>query len=378
MKERAAARPDREAAGLSVAACGELLRAVTIEEDDMRRRQLLFELSLALGGLPALHLLRHLSPDEEDRLARAVQGTGRVDAATVATVEKLTARCRRLDDAYGPAKVLPVVEAKRDLVARLLKTQSLLPDLRTRLVHVYAELAQLAGFLRFDQMDYGRAAQSFDHALGASLECGDAVLTAYIHLWRSEMTSFAGQYTKGLDHALAAQGWARRSNSNLVRALSEYGESVALARTGDVSNGLRALELANHWAARPTPYEPAYMYWITESGAMEAATGFVYGILGRSKDVLAMDRSRQPTGAYSREGAFALIRTATALTHLKEIPEAANKLAAAIPLMRTHSSARLRHRYREARAALDPWSNNAYVRALDEQLRLPFGGADKV
>ena len=375
MRNRAAAWPDEQNAGLSVAACGELLRAVTIEEDDMQRRQLLFELSLALGGLPALHLLRHLTPDEEGRLARAVHGTGRVDAATVATIEKLTARCRRLDDTYGPAKVLPVVEAKRDLVARLLETQSLLPTLRTRLVHVYAELAQLAGFLRFDQMDYARAAQSFDRALGAALDCGDAVLTAYIHLWRSEMTSFAGQYAKGLDHALAAQGWARRSNSNLVRALSEYGESVALARTGDTTGSLRKLDLANHWAAKPTPHEPPYLYWVTESGAMRGSTSFVYNIVGRPKEALAM--ARQPKGTYSREGAFDLIRQAVALTQLKEIPEAANKLAAAIPLMHTHSSARLRHRFSEARTALNPWSGNAHVRALDEQLRLASTGAEK-
>jgi len=378
MRDRTAARPGQDTAVLSVAACGELLRAVTTEEDDMQRRELLFELSLALGGLPALHLLRHLTPDEESRLARAVHGQGRVDAATVATIEKLTARCRRLDDTYGPAKVLPVVEAQRDLVARLLKTHTLLPNLRTRLVHAYAELAQLAGFLRFDQMDYASADQSFASALGAALECGDAVLTAYVHLWRSEMTSFANQYAKGLDHALAAQSWARRSSSNLVRALSEYAEAVALARTGDATGGLRKLDLANQWAAKPTPHEPPYLYWVTESGAMEGSTCFVYNIVGRPKEVLSITKARQPKDGYRREGAFDLIYQAVALTHLKEIPEAATKLSAAIPLMRSHSSARLRHRFTEARALLNPWSNNVYVRALDDQLRLSNAGAENV
>ncbi|MEV5410128.1 hypothetical protein AB0K60_14995 [Thermopolyspora sp. NPDC052614] len=378
MTSKARKRPGRENTALSTAACSELLRAVTIEEDDMQRRELVFELSLALGGLPALHLLRHLTPAEEDRLARAVRGQGRIDAATVATIEKLTARCRRLDDTYGPAKVLPVVEANREMVSRLLATQSLLPGLRTRLVHAYAELAQSAGFLAFDQMDYAKAAQSLDRALGASLECGDAALTSYIHHWHSEMASFAGQPAKGLDHALAAQGWANRSNSNLIRARSEYAESYALSLLGDTENSLRRLEAANHWAGKPATAEPAYLYWIAESGGVAGAAFHIYTNLGRTKDVFDTTAARLANcgSLYSRSAAFALIHQGMALTQLKEIPEATTKLAAAVPLMRTHSSARLRHLFGEARKRLAPWSNNAYVRSLDEQLKLPTTQAD--
>src|SRR5690606_10042450 len=49
---------------LSAESCKELLRAVSAEEVDMKRRELLLELSLALGGAPALTLLRKLNPDE--------------------------------------------------------------------------------------------------------------------------------------------------------------------------------------------------------------------------------------------------------------------------------------------------------------------------
>lgn len=37
--------------------------------------------------------------------------------------------------------------------------------------------------------------------------------------------------------------------------------------------------------------------------------------------------------------------------------------------MRTHGSARLGHMLRQARARLEPWSGNSYVRRLDESLR---------
>lgn len=377
MAERARTRPDRAGTDLSATACGELLRAVTIEEDDMQRRELLFELSLALGGLPALHLLRHLTPAEEDRLARAVHNQGRVDAATVATIEKLTARCRRLDDTYGPAKVLPVVEAKREMVSRLLATQSLLPGLRARLIHVYAELAQLAGFLAYDELSFTKAAQSLDRALGASLECADPVLTAYIHHWRSVMSSFAGRPAKALDHAVAARGWANRSDSHLIRARSDYAESLALSLLGDAKNSLRRLESAQEWASRPASAEPSYLYWIAESGGMTGATFYVHHNLGRAKDVLDTTASRLAGCAspYSRSAGLALIHQGMALTQLKEIPEATTKLAAAVPLMHTNSSPRLRHLFGEARKRLDPWSKNAYVRSLDEQLKPPAANA---
>jgi hypothetical protein len=221
MDEGEPVRPRQEAVravALSAENCRELLRAVSAEEADMQRRELLFELALALGGTPALTLLRRLDPAEEERLARVIQARARVDAETVSTIEKLTAECRRLDDTYGPAKVLPVVEAQRDMVTRLLQSQTLLPGLRNQLIRGYAELAQLAGFLHFDRMDYPAAARALDRGLEAAQESGDAVLAAYIHHWHSEMAGMFGKPAKALDHAFAAQGWARRGGSNLVRA----------------------------------------------------------------------------------------------------------------------------------------------------------------
>ncbi|MEV5409644.1 hypothetical protein AB0K60_12510 [Thermopolyspora sp. NPDC052614] len=89
----------------------------------------------------------------------------------------------------------------------------------------------------------------------------------------------------------------------------------------------------------------------------------------------AKARAARGAPGYSREGAFDFIHQAVALAQMKEIPEATTRLAAAIPLINTHSSARLRHRFTEARRLLDPWSKNAYVRALDERLKPSATGA---
>ena len=374
VRQRRQARRARAASdvlGLSPESCKELLRAVSAEEADMKRRELLLELSLALGGAPALTLLRQLNPDEEARLARAVGARGRVDAQTVATIEKLTAQCRRLDDTYGPAKALPVVQAQREMVTRLLDSQSLFPGLRDRLIHVYAELAQLAGFLHYDQMDFPAATHSLDRGLKAAQESGDAVLTAYIHHWYSEVASLSGQPGKALDHAFAAQGWARRGTSNLMRARADLVEAWAHAIGGNATESLRRLEGARSWAGRPTSSEPSYLYWIKDSQGMGGTACFVYDALGRPSDVMHVAAARLAgLGAgFSRERSFGLIHQGMALIQGKEIPEATAKLSEAITLMRTHSSARLGHLIRLARKRLEPWSSNSYVRNLDERLR---------
>ena len=369
---RVTARSAAEAAALSVESCTALFRAVSAEEADMKRRELLLELSLALGGAPALALLRQLDPDEEARLARVVRAQGRVDAETVATIEKLIARCRRLDDTYGPAKVLSVVEAQRKLVARLLGTQSLLPGLRARLVHAYAELAQLAGYLHYDRLDYPAAERAFDAGLEAAHETGDAVLVAYIHHWHSWMAAFRGDAGTALDHAFATQGWTRRGGSNLVRACSAVSSAWAHGLTGQSTESLRGLEAAKSWADRPTSIEPPYLYWVRESRGMEGASCFVYTSLGNARKAAdtAASQLKSLGSGYTRERAFGLIHHGMALIQSKEIPAATARLSEAVTIMRTHSSARLGHMLTQARQRLEPWSDNAYVRDLDERMRL--------
>lgn len=358
--------------GLQPQDCADLLRALGAEEADVKRRDLLMELALTLGGMPALALLRHLTPDEEDRLAVANRSEGRVDVATVAAIEKLTAQCRRLDDTFGPKTVLPVVDAQRDLAVRLLHRKSLLPALRDRLIGVYAELSQLSGYLHYDLADYAGATKRFEDALEAALDRGDPTLLAYVHHWLSDMASFQGQPAKALDHAFAAQGWARRSPSHLLRARTNIVESWALALDQRTTASLRLLDAARSAAQKPTAADPSYLYWITESSALEGSSCFCFTAL-RLPDAtittVATQLESLPGETYSREQAFGLIHHGNALIQKREIPEAAAKLSEAASIMAVHSSARLIHSLRAARRQLQPWSTYTYVRYLDEQLR---------
>jgi hypothetical protein len=336
----------------------------------VKRRDVILQLALALGGTAALPLVRHLTPQEGERLAYAIRTPGRIDAPSIATIEKLTAHCRRLDDTIGPSAALPVAHAQRDLVAGLLRRETLTPVLRDRLTIAYAELSQLTGYLHYDLMDYVGATRRFNEGLDAALEVGDATLLGYIHHWLSEMAGFRGQRAMALDHAFAAQGWARRSPSHLLRARTAFVQAWALALDGNRSTSEGLLNTARSEARRPSPADPGYLYWVKESDALEGSACFCFNDL-RLPDATITTVSAQLDvcgPAYSRERAFGITHFAEALVQKREIAAASTKLAEAANAARRHSSARLDHVIRQVRGHLEPWSNTRYVRDLDDQL----------
>ncbi|MEU3165519.1 hypothetical protein [Streptosporangium sp. NPDC006930] len=350
--------------------CAALLRALRAEEVDVRRRDLLFELALAMGGAPAVALLRHLSPPEKDRLVAVVRTSGRVDAGTVEVIEKLTARCRRLDDDFGPEVVLPVVDAQRELVAGLLHGETLLPALRDRLTHAYAQLSQLAGYVHHDVLDYEGARRSYQDALTAAHQIADARLIAYLHILLSRMAAYQGRMGEALDHSYAAQGWARRGPSNLVRSVQAMELSRVLARSGSIGESERALAHSVRFAEEPRDEtDPAYLYWWTASQVQSCASdcllawGHLNEAITSAEKVLALRTTPQFLRGQT------LLQCAEALTQKREIPAAVDKIRSAAHLTGSHSSGRLADSVRQARTRLQPWAGNKHVRHLDEELR---------
>ncbi|MEV6982247.1 hypothetical protein AB0M95_13435 [Sphaerisporangium sp. NPDC051017] len=350
--------------------CASLLRALGAEEADVKRRDLLFELALALGGAPALVLLRHLSPPEKDRLASAVRASTRVDVSTVEVIEKLTTRCRRLDDDFGPETVLPIVDGQRRLVADLLSRTALLPGLRDRLTYAYAELSQFAGWLHHDLMDHAGARLRYQEGLTAAHEIGDPTMIAYLHTCLSYVAVFRGQVGEALDHVFAAQGWARRSPSNLMRSVHAMELARVLARRGETGDSERALAHAAGLVERPrTEGDPAYLYWWT-IGQVQASTADCRLYWGRPDDAISsVVRTLSAPTTFNLARGHALIHYAEALTRKREVPGAVDKIRGAAQVTARHSSGRLADSVRQARARLQPWAGNKHVRALDEELR---------
>lgn len=356
---------------VDMSACVELLRAIGIEEADVRRRELLFELALAFGGTQALRLLRVLDPEEEQRLGRVVRSAGRVDAQTVAAFEKLTAYARDVDDGHGPAALLPAVNGQRNALAQILARDSMPQALRVRLLAAYGQMSQLAGYLSYDMLDVAAAQRALHEGQRAALDLQDPTLIGYLHCWLGSMAAYQQRAALALDHAFAARGWAARSPSRLLRAMNESVLSAAYATAGNATASDRAHDNALRLAAGPRGEgDPAYLYWISPS-------------MLNSKAAMSLVRLRQPRGAvaaarrslagldprFKADRGLALAQYATALTLAREFPEAVARLTEAADIATKHTSARLAHQIAEARTGLRPRAASAHVRALDTTLR---------
>ncbi|MEV6987219.1 hypothetical protein AB0M95_38995 [Sphaerisporangium sp. NPDC051017] len=375
MESTAGAWPTRTSVathGVPPAHCAALFRALTAQEADVKRRELLFELAVILGGVPALRLLRHLTPDEEVRLAQVVQGTKSVDAPTVTAVEKLIAQCWQLDEVHGPGQLFPVVDAQRDLVVRLLHQHTLMPVLRDRLIAAYWALSHLGGWLRYDVLDYTGAVQWYQQGLEAAHELRNPTFLAHMHDCLANTRGYQGKPTVVLDHAYAAQAWAKQSSSRLQQAASALALSRALADAGRGEDGLRALDRAFNAAGHPqTEADPPHLYWCTPV-LVQRNIGYCLVSLKRSDEAISTsEQTLKAVGKpFTRTRAFATLELATALVQKRDIATAAQRLGDVAEMAGRHSSARLVHSVCAVRRQLQPWSSNTYVRDLDEKLRV--------
>ncbi|MFF0246225.1 hypothetical protein [Streptosporangium sandarakinum] len=351
--------------------CAGLLRALTAEEADIKRRDLLFELALLLGGAPALPLLRHLPEGDRDRLATLARRQTAVDDSALDLLERLTARLWALDEELGPAKVLPVAEAKRALVDDLLRHATLTPALRTRLLRLYWSLSHLTGWSRFDLLDYDGAIHRYTEGLAAAHELRSPALLAHLHGLLAHMALYQKRPTVALDHAFAAEGWAKESGNHLQQSATAIQVARAIAVAKHDPRALRLLDRATDLADKSQGgSDLRHLFWLT---AERVASYRTFCLIELKRPDLAISEAQRRLAAMGpdsvRERGILQLEYALALIDHREIPEAAAMIGEATGIVTGHSSTRLAHSVRQARAHLQPWQENKYVRALDEKLR---------
>ncbi|MFI7125652.1 hypothetical protein ACIBQ1_08145 [Nonomuraea sp. NPDC050153] len=225
-------------------------------------------------------------------------------------------------------------------------------------------------YLAYDLLDYAAAEDALNDGLRAALDLGDPTLISYLHFWLGRAAADQQRTTTVLDHAFAAQSWAARSSSNLVRSLNESLFSMAHASDGESSACARAHDRAVAMADTPKSSEPSFLYWMSPSMAESRAAPSLIQLKQSRPAIAAVQRSLAGLGQqFKLDRGFALVSYAEALTLAKEIPEAASRLTEAADIASRHSSARLTDQLTKARARLEPWAGNARVRQLDENLR---------
>ncbi|MEU3165070.1 hypothetical protein [Streptosporangium sp. NPDC006930] len=353
------------------ARCADLLRAVGAEEADVKRRELLFELALLLGGTPALGLLRHLTPPERERLAVAARHQHPIDAATINVLERLTARLWAMDEASGPQRVLPIAEAKRALVDDLLKRGSLTSPLRERLLRLYWSLSHMTGWCHFDLREYAVAARRYAEGLTAAHELRAPALLAHLHGLSAYMALYEKKPTVAMDHVFAAEGWARESGNPLQQAATSIQVARVISSTRRDHGGLRLLDRATDLAgAKPSDPDLRHLFWLNQDRVASYGVFCLIELKQPDRAITEAERRLARMGADSvRERGILQLEYATALIQKREIPEAVAVIGQATNIITTHSSERLAKSVRQVRARLQPWAESRHVRDLDERLR---------
>jgi hypothetical protein len=223
----------------------ELLRAVMRMAPDPQQQETFFKIALILGDVSALSLMRRMSPEDGERFARVCLSPQTASAKDVDILENVTDMCWCLDDSQGAESVLKLVLRYRSVIVEVLSGMSRSSPWQ-RLVQVYAELSQFAGWLSCDLARYSAADRYFKEALTAAQEGRDVRMATFIHCCLTHMAGLRDQIPTALDHAFAARGWARRSGCAVLRTYAEQMVAWAFARYGQGAATSPAPSRAHH------------------------------------------------------------------------------------------------------------------------------------
>ena len=342
----------------------------------MNRRKLIRLLGWAASAVAGTQLLEGLYPEEQVRVARAIEEPSRVDAVTIDHIETILWRCIRQDDALGAQATLDTVLAQRNLVWFILPE---CPDtLRPQLLSLYSPHSLRAGWLLYDLNDFDGAGYYFEHARATAHDAENSELGAFVLCMMSHLATWRGQPRVGIDHAVAAQGWAVQTDEPRLQAYAADVAARAYAGVGQKTLCLRQLEHVERSLAR------------VSDGAAEDSVAHFYsnghfagtrslcllqlhdtqGALNAAQEALA---TADP--AFVRNFAFTHLYLGEAYTAAGGIHEAAAAIGEAAALTARNRSARLAGRVQAARDHVAQYHVPSVVQGLDEQLHV-YGLSD--
>jgi tetratricopeptide (TPR) repeat protein len=304
--------------------------------------------------------------DEHERVASVLSRSSRVDAQTIEHIEAVLWHCRRQDYALGPQAVLSTVVAQRDL------TRALVPDcpaaLRPRMLSALSEASRQAGWLSFDLKQFDHAGYYYEDARALAHEAENTGLGAFVLCQMSQLTTWQGKPRIGIDHAVAAERWAHRTDDMWLRALTADVAARAYAADGQRDACVTALDTAHTALMSADDQAPSYTTYdealhISIRGECHLKLGEAEPAVSYAQQSLKLlDRSS------ARDVAMTIVDLSEAYVQCTEIDEAARLLGDAGDIAAGMSSVRLIGRLEQARAGMQPWQHTAAVRTLDDRL----------
>jgi hypothetical protein len=335
----------------------------------MKRRDLLRLLGWAATAAAATPLFPGLNLDEQARVVQVLDAPQRIDETVIGHIEAVLWSAMRQDDTLGPQAALDTVLAQRNLTRAVLPGSPL--ALRPRLLSLFSNLSRFAGWLSFDLSDFDSAAYYYEQARTAAHEAENTELGVFVLCNLSHLATWRGQPRVGIDHAVAAQGWAKETSDPLLRAYAADVAARAYAATGRRHDCLSTLGSI-----------PDIMGSIA-SGAPDASLAYFYGpgmYAGTQAECLlqlrdargAAQAARQALqlvdASFVRNQAFNTLDLANAYCGSGEIEEAARLVGESADLAARNRSARLVEQVRLSWHRLEPWQQTPAVKTLDERL----------
>jgi DNA-binding transcriptional regulator YiaG len=307
-----------------------------------------------------------------DRLAWAMERPSRIELATAADMETITAAYRRSYRQLSVQTLLPQTMGQFQAVTELLR-RSQPVALRQRLVATAGQTAMLAGVLEFmDLYDFQFGQRHLDLAMTAAQEAEAPELGAFILGCMSFHARYSGKRTEAVTLIEQARDAARVVGRPLTQGWLAAVAAEVHAVAGDSDASLHALEQAAHALEQAAADDESS--WIGvgtfDQAKLAAYRGVCYIQLDRPGEALpALTQALDALDpALRKHRCTALADLATALIQLREIEEGCERAGQSLTI-----AAELRHavsvdRIRQLRRRLQPWHRNPAVRRLAEQL----------
>ncbi len=319
----------------------------------------------AAAGLDA----HSLTPDDQQRLAAAIQTPSRVDATVLEHLEQVLSHCVQLQNkGLGPQAVLSTVLAQRHQTADMLGECP--PDLRPRLLSLYADQSRVAGWLSSDLNDFYGAAYYYEQARTAAHEAQDSVLSSRVLSHLSQLATWQQRPRVGIDHAVAAQNWAKHTDEPLLRAWAADVTAQAYAQDGQQKACLAELNDANSGFVAGTG-KPSQVPCYDDEGLHAGIRAGCLLQLNRPTDAAqAAERSLTTLDrTYVRDVASTTVDLGLARLECGDLDHAAATLEQAADLVVQNRSLRLARKISSVRARMQPWQDSRAVTQLDQRLR---------
>jgi transcriptional regulator with XRE-family HTH domain len=211
--------------------------------------------------------LAGVAPDNDllARVTNAVEGSQRVDDATLDWLDRLLAEHRRAEDFIGSRPLVEVMSQQLRTVVDLYSGAR--GPLEQRVVRLASEHAQFLAWMAQDQGQSAAALAWYDRSHEWALEAGDANMAATTLSMKAHMAWSGGRGSRCVRLAEAAR-WSAPGTSLGVQGMAAQMAARGHALSRDADNARRLLDDAQDLIARAAEHpedEPPWMYFYDET-----------------------------------------------------------------------------------------------------------------